>query len=53
MKHMIIWHDNGNRSVTFEQCGYSEEMTDPTPEEVKAEYESNGCSVFSIDVLPD
>ena len=51
MKHMIIWHDNGNRSVTFEWCGYSEEITDRTPEEICAEYEAHGCCVFSVDVL--
>lgn len=53
MKHMIIWHDNGNRAIDSAHCGYSEEITDRTTEEVCAEYEEHGCHVFAVDVLPD
>lgn len=48
-------HDryNGNRTRTPETCGYTEEFTDCTPEEVRADYEAHGCRVFSVDVLSD
>ncbi len=48
---MIIWHDNGDRARTFETCGYTEEFTDCTPEEVRADYEAHGCRVFAVDVV--
>ena len=52
MTYMIVWHDNGNRAETFATCGYTEEITDCTPEEVCADYEAHGCRVFAVAVLP-
>lgn len=53
MTHMLVWHDNGNRAETAETCGYTEEFTDCTPEEVHADYEAHGCRVFWVDVVND
>lgn len=53
MTHMLVWHDNGNRAETLNTCGYTEEFTDLTTEEVRADYEAHGCRVFAVDVLYD
>ena len=52
MIHMIIWHDNGDRTRTLDTCGYSEEFTGLTKEEICADYEAHGCRVLAVDVLP-
>lgn len=51
MTHMIVWHNNGNPIFTADDCGYSEEWTDRTKEEVCAAYEASGCTVFHIDIV--
>lgn len=53
MTHMLVWHDNGDRTDTPETCGYTEEFTNLTKEEVRADYGAHGCRVFSVDVLRD
>lgn len=53
MTHMLVWHDNGNHTETIKTCGYTEEFTDQTEDEVRADYEAHGCRVFSVDVLHD
>lgn len=53
MTHMLVWHDNGNHTETLKTCGYTEEFTDLTAEEVRADYEAHGCRVFWVDVLRD
>ena len=49
MNHYIVWHDNGDKARTAENCGYSEEFSDLTAEEIRKDYENSGCRVFSID----
>lgn len=33
--------------------GYTEEFTDCTPAEVRADYEAHGCRVFAVDMVND
>lgn len=51
MTHMVIWHNNGDQLITKETCGFSEEYTDKSVDEVRAEYEADGITVYSIDVV--
>ena len=51
MKHYVIWHDNGDKSRNAKTCGYSEEITEKSLDEIIQDYEKHDCTVFSIDII--